>query len=556
MDGKFKRLSSWGAEKGDKNLASALYKLCKVVIDSKHKKEMRDLIISSPEEFTPEQKKQIMEYCLEDTKHLPEFLKALNGLYNKYIPREHRISLVEEIFWRAEYAVRSSLMVRHGYPVNIEWLTNLTQNTPVLLRECAQDINSQFPSIAPFKWDKKDLKYKMDTKAVMRWVEQSPYAAIWEKTETGRYSLALDSWKKFFNYSHDYPRDNFGAQILRYLNLSQQLRGFTPNSSNSRTFWDYVGSDGMVRPYMNIYGAQSSRTQPSSTSFLFLKTGWMRSLCVPPKGYCIGAIDYGSQEFLLAGLLSQDKKMIDAYASGDIYLAYGKEIKIIPQDGTKATHGAQRDAQKPVILGWQYWSTGYGLSITLNEQLGKQFYTPESAQLLIDKLDEVYSTFAKFRETTIEEYKIRRYVRLKDGFYMFGDNPNHRSVGNMPVQGCAAAIMRKAVQLAQDKGITIIFTLHDALYIMFKDTDIEAMDVLRQCMHEAFCFYFEGEVKSQAEMIRMDGKVWGLSLEDSEIVTKNGFKIETQKIFVDKRAKKQYDQFSKYFKMNQNLELL
>jgi hypothetical protein len=345
--------------------------------------------------------------------------------------------------------------------------------------------------------------------------------------------------------------------MVRYFNIAQQLKGFSePSGVKANTFWDYVGSDGMVRPYMNIYGAQSSRSQPSSTSFLFLKTGWMRSLCIAPKGYAVGAIDYSSQEFLLGGLEANDHKMIEAYASGDVYLAYGKEIGVIPKDGTKSSHGKQRDAQKPVILGWQYWSTGHGLSITLNEQMGESTYDPDSAQLLLDKLDSVYSKFANFRNETIKRYKDAKFVRLRDGFYMFGDNPNPRSVGNMPVQGMGAAIMRKAVQLAQDAGLNVIFTLHDALYIMFDSDDLGAMDTLKKCMKEAFVFYYEDNLKDKASLIRMDGKAWSLDYEDGEMITKDNFKIEAQKIFVDKRSKKQYDVFSKYFTTELNLNLL
>ena len=555
--GEVKFIPTWSNDKGPKSLSAALYKLCKIKIDSDHKDKMRDLIISNPATFSEEEKQQIMDYCLSDTVHLPELLKAINSEYNKFIPREHRATLREEIHWRAEYAVRTAMMVRHGYPIQTEWLKNLTENIPLLLKECCEDINSQFPDVKPFKWCKKDLKYKMDTKAVKKWIEACPHFKKWERTETKQLSLALDAWKKFYNYSHDYPAGNFGAQMLRYLNLSQQLRGFSePSGVKNNTFWDYVGSDGMVRPYMNIYGAQSSRSQPSSTSFLFLKTGWVRSLCVAPKGYAVGAIDYSSQEFLLGALEANDDKMLKAYASGDVYLAYGKEIGVIPQDGTKSSHGKERDAQKPVILGWQYWSTGFGLSITLNEQLGYEAYDPDSAQLLLDKLDMVYNKFAQFRNRTIEEYNVRKYVRLKDGFYMFGNNPNPRSTGNMPVQGMGAAIMRKAVQLAQDAGLNIIFTLHDALYIMFKSDDIEAMSTLRRCMKEAFVYYYQGENKSHASMIRMDGKAWSLDFEDGEIITKDNFKVETQKIFVDKRSKKQYDVFAKHFYTELNLELL
>jgi hypothetical protein len=554
LNGKVKRLSNHKMEKGKEALSASLFKLCNIIIDTAHKDKMRDLIISAPLEFSHIERQDILNYCMSDTEHLPSLLAAINKHYNRLIPLEHKDTFRQEVLLRANYAVRTAIMVRHGYPVNVEWVKNLTENIPILIRECAEDINSQF-DIKPFKWNKKECRYSMDQKVVKEWITSCPHFKKWERTETGDLSLAADSWKKFYNYSHDYPEGNFGAQMLRYANFTQQLKGFTP-SKGKASFWDYVGSDGMVRPYMNIYKAQSSRSQPSSTSFLFLKTGWMRSLCLPPKGKAIGAIDYSSQEFLIGGLLSNDSKMVEAYASGDVYLSYGKEIGLIPADGTKNSHGKQRDAQKPVILGWQYWTTGFGLSDTLNEISGTLDWNDENAQALLDKLDRTYSTFSAFRNRQMEVYADKKWIRLLDGYYMFGNNPNFRSVGNCPTQGAGACIMRKAVQLAQDAGLNVIKTLHDALYIMFDSDDEEAMNTLRQCMYDAFIFYFKDSAKEKAKLIRMDLKKWSLDYEDSEIIDKHNNKIEIQKIFIDKRSQKQYIQFSKFFKNNLSLDLL
>lgn len=554
VHGKVKRLSNHGLEKGSNSLAAALFKLLGIRIDTDHKNTMRDLIISRPSEFTDKEAEDIMDYCMSDVEHLPALLKSITEKIVKYAPKEHLPTWRDEAHWRAEYAVRTAIMVRHGYPINVEWVKNLTENIPALIRECAEDINSQF-SIKPFKWNKKENRYSMDTKVVKDWISKCPHAKQWERTETNEYSMSADAWKQFYNYSHDYPEGNFGAQMLRYANFTQQLKGFTP-SKGKASFWDYVGSDGMVRPYMNIYRAQSSRSQPSSTSFLFLKTGWMRSLCVPPKGKAIGAVDYSSQEFLIGGLLARDKKMIEAYASGDVYLAYGKQIGLIPKEGTKATHSMQRDAQKPVILGWQFWTTGYGLAIQLNEISGTNDWDNEKAQILLDRLDETYSTFSEFRKNQMDVYQSRKYVRLLDGFYMFGDNPKFRSVGNCPTQGAGACVMRKAVQLAQDAGLTVIKTLHDALYIMFDSGDIEAMSILKQCMYEAFVFYFPERDKQYASLIRMEGKIWSTDYEDGEITTKTGFKLDVQKYFIDGRAKKQYNTFNSFFKHKLDHDLL
>jgi len=359
------------------------------------------------------------------------------------------------------------------------------------------------------------------------------------------------------NYSHDFPRNNFGAQMLRYIKLSQQLKGFsTKSGANSNTFFDYLGSDGMVRPYMNIYKAQSSRSQPSSTSFLFLKTGWTRSLCQPPKGYAIGAIDYSSQEFLIGAVLSGDKKMIEAYASGDVYLAYAKGIGMVPKNGTKEQYSKERDLCKATVLGLSYQMSEIGLAIDLSEKLGR-VVTEEEALSLVEKYYNLYNVFANWREEWVREtYPAQGYSRLPDGYYMGPDNKNFRSVGNQPIQGFGACVMRKAVQLCQDAGLDVIQTLHDALYIMYKSDDLEAMDTFKRCMVEAFLFYFEDRQKESAKLIRVDGKVWSPDYEDGEIITKGNFVLESQKIFVDKRAKNQYAQFSKYFVTKTGMDLL
>jgi hypothetical protein len=557
INGKVKKLPNMGFEKGKKGLSAALFKLCKIIIDTDHKNKMRDLIISSPEDFTREEATDILNYCMSDTEHLPKLHKAINATLGHKIKQQHRKNLLQEQAYRAEYAVRSAMMIQHGYPVNLEWLRNLTDNIPVIMRECVEDINSQFPDILPFRWNKKECRYSLNTAAVTAWIENSPYAKKWERTDTGKYSLALDAWKNFFNYSHDYPRNNFGAQFVRYLNFSQQLKGFREKSGESETtFWDYVGSDGMVRSSMGIYGAQSSRSQQKSTSFLFLKSGWMRSLCAPPEGYCIGAIDYGSQEFLLSALMSKDKKMIQAYAEGDVYLYYAKGIGLVPPHGTKETHSKERDLCKATVLGLSYLMTEHGLSRDLSEKLGREV-TVEEAKGLVDSFYELFSTFSEWRASNIENYPDLRYVRLPDGFHMFGDNPNFRSVGNMPIQGFGACIMRKAVQLAQNKGLNIIFTLHDQLFIMFRENELEnSILQLKESMKEAFMFYFEGDLKEKAAMVKLDCKAWGPSLEEGKSTLSDGAMLVTQKNYVDPRATDQYKTFSKYFLTSLNLELL
>lgn len=543
-------------DKAPTSLASALYRFLKVKIDSDHKNKMRDIILSHDDALILKHADDIMRYCESDTKYLPRLFDEICKWLKRCVPSQHQGNLLAEMFLRGEYSVRTAKMVRHGYPINVEWAKNLAANVPIALAECAKDINSQF-EIKPFKFDKKSATYKMDTKVIREWIGKQNFKN-WQKTDTGMYSLALEAWEDHFHFRHDFPRNNFGAQIVRYLKLQQSLRSFNiKEESKTGSFFDTVGSDGFSRPYHNIYGAQSSRTQPKSTGFLFLKSAWTRSLCQPPEGYAIGAIDYSSQEFLLSALCSQDQKMIDAYREGDVYLYYGKGIGLIPPNGTKKTHSAERDLCKSTVLGLSYLMTKVGLAKKLTQDTGR-LVTEAEADELVMKFDRLFSVFSQWRERAIQHYQVAKYVRLPDGWTMFADNPSFRSAANMPIQGAGAAIMRKAVSLAQDKGLTVIFSLHDALYIMSKHEEIDKdLDLLGSCMREAFAHYFTGKAKEDAKLIRLDFKAWGPGFgEDAEIYSPMKNKISVSKFHIDPRSKTEYAQFERFFHSNPGIELL
>lgn len=561
IDGREVTLRMFG-EKPKTSLASSLYKFLGVKIDTEHKTKMRDLIISEDSDAIESEKVNIVNYCESDTKYLPQLFEKIKEWQKKCIKPKNLVKIHEEMLLRGEYSVRTAIMSRLGMPINMEWAYNLAANVPMALNECIQDINSQFPEIAPFRFDPKTFSYVMNTKNIKEWIEAQKFKG-WKLTDGGKsgkkqLSLALDAWEDFFQFRHDFPRNNFGAQMLRYYKLKESLGSFNfKEGQKTKTFFDTCGSDGRSRPYQNHFGAQSSRTQQKSSGFLFLKSAFMRVLCQPPKGKAMGIIDYSSQEFLLSAVCSQDPKMIQAYREGDVYLYYGKGIGMIPPEGTKKTHGAERDLCKSTVLGLSYLMTKVGLSKKLTADTGK-IVTEAQADDLVIKFDRLFNVFSRWREGIISFYKTTGYIRLADGWHMFGDNPNDRSTANIPLQGAGAVIMRKAVSLAQDKGLDVNFTLHDAIAVIADDDKIlDHLDILGVCMREAFCFYFEGKSKEDASLIRLDYKAWGEMFdENAEITSKSGNKIMCSKLYIDPRSEKEYRQFSKYFMTNPSLELL
>jgi hypothetical protein len=562
IDGKEKKTHVYGG-KGKQNLVAVAYKLLGVTLDSERKDRMRDIILSENDDLIAQHKEEILDYCEDDVTYLPKILKAMNHLYAKRLSGNMLKDLGKHAKLRGDYAARTAKMVSLGYPVNTSWLANFSDNAPMVIQECARDINSQFPDNPIFYWNRKEQRYSLDTKRVKNWIHDN-HPEGWLLTEKGQYSLALEAFESKYPYRHDYPVGNLGAQMVRYLKLNQSMKGYNPNAEKS--IFDDLGSDGRVHTYLNPYGAQSSRTQPASTGFVFLKPAFQRTLVQPRKGYAIGDLDYSSEEFFLAGLMSGDKAMIEAYKSGDVYLAFGKAIGYIPKDGTKKTHKFERDICKAVVLSLSYLMTAVGLAARLTEETRKE-WTEDQAQELIDLFDETYHVFAQYRRDSIQDYYDQNYAALPDGWTMWGDNEKFRSVGNFPIQGMGACIMRKAVALAQDKGLNVIFTLHDAIYIEYQYGDLAAIDTLKECMIEAFCSFFQGEMKEQAKYIRVDPQTWSEEYPEPTISDKGeviytivktpqGIEVPASSYFIDARAGKEFDKFKKYMLESSGQDLL
>ena len=550
------------------SLAASTYKLLGVKLDTDHKSFMRDVVIDG--RYVEDYKEDIQAYCSSDIKYLPALLKEVVKLYAKRLNKKELSTLKSEMYWRGEYAARTAMMESVGYPIDYEATKNFSKSVSDILNEIAEDVNEQFPELMPFERNKATRKYVFKQKKAKEqidiWVKDNN--KDWEVSEkTQEYSLSVDAYSKHFNYRHDFPRGNYFAQVLRYKKAEQHMNGFKPKKKASncwedtdilkssdmsnkrrRTFFDAVGSDQRVRPYFNIYGSQSSRSQPPATYYMFLKAAWMRALVVPPKGRAIIGIDFGQQEFLLKGLMSKDPEMMKAYDSGDVYLYFGKRTGGIPQEADKSH--PLRDKYKSTTLGIQFLMSKFGLSTKLTNDTG-EYHSEEDAQELIDDFNDLYEIAAEHSEDLIERYHEEGKIKLPDGFYMWGQNPNDRSVANCPVQGFGACIMRKAVQLSQDKKQDIILTLHDALYIECDVNKIkENIILLANCMDEAFKFFFKGTKLEEKANIRLDADVWSPELKNDKFDLKycNGvIPVKQQTVYIDGRSASEYEKFSKYF---------
>lgn len=538
----------------DHNLATCTLKYLNQKIDIIEKNKMRDLILKVPK-FSELHKKRILKYCSGDIKDLFTIYNKQLEYYKKLPTRKHsRDTLELEILYRGESSARSCLMESIGIPINMRKAKNLASKVQTILDECAKEITGYFPDINPFEWDKSNNRMKKNTKNIKNYIKSNTkLAKKWEKTPTGDICLKLEAFTEHFSFSHDYPTDNLYAQMIRYLKLAKLFNGLKPNKKGEESFFDAVGSDDRVRGFYNVYRAQSGRFQPKAKTFPFLWAAWIRSVVEPKPGKVICGIDYSSQEFLISALLSKDEKMIEAYKSGDPYMYLAKAAGVVPEDGTREKYEKERDIFKTVTLGISYGMTGVGLSKSLNDKIPEENFDEPKAYALIDLFYEVYKDYWKFTKKVKLDYfgdpnrdkKPSGCIKLYDGFYMFGDNDNERSVVNVNSQGMGSCILRRAIKLCQDKSLVPIFPLHDALYC---EGDIEDMgywiDLFYDCMEKAFVDFFTD--KESASLIRLDGNIWGPDLENGKFTTNRGRVLKSQDVYIDGRAINDYKKFSKY----------
>ena len=549
-----KKLENKGGEeenhsKPSHSLAAACYKLLGLKLDTDHKDHMRMIIIRGSAKEISENWNHITDYCLSDVKYLPElFIKTMAAFSTLGIPR-HRFK--GQTLSRGRFAALNAIMVRVGYPIDYQATKNFSESVPEILESLKKDINSITYRTLGFPMF--DESGKMDKKGLQNYI-YFRFRDWPTEPKTGKPSLKEEHVSKFSGARHTYSDDPID-QLFRFIKTRKSLNGFLP-AKGKKNFWDSVGTDSRVRPYMNIFGSQTSRSQPSATGFIFLKSAWMRYLVHPPTGKMITGLDFGSQEFLIAALISDDTPMIDSYVSGDPYLAFAKLSGQCPPTATRKTHGHIRDINKSSVLGILFRMGARSLSEKITKDSGK-FFSEAKAQRQIELFDETYSDFKSYTDSHLREYRELGYAQLKDGWTLFGDNDNWRSVVNFPIQGHGAVIMRRAVELCYSRGLKCIFTLHDAIYIESDVNEWGAVECLADCMIQAFRDVLgSGEsahpkFKRNPALIRIDGACWGdgIDVGKSKVnsrVYNCEISLKCQPRYIDGRSKSDFEKFKKY----------
>jgi DNA polymerase I-like protein with 3'-5' exonuclease and polymerase domains len=263
-----------------------------------------------------------------------------------------------------------------------------------------------------------------------------------------------------------------------------------------------VGPDGRNRVPLEPFASKTGRNQPSSTRFAFGASRWLRGLIRPEPGRALAYVDWAEQEFGIAAALSGDAAMIEAYLSGDPYLALGRQAGLIPPGGTKATHAVERERCKQCVLGVQY---GMG-EVSLALRIGGP---PIFARDLLRLHRATYPDFWRWSDAVEMDAMLKGSLQTVFGWTLrVGDDANPRSLRNFPCQANGAEMLRLACSQATERGVEIVAPVHDAVLIEGSAESIhEVVEAMQGAMAEASEVVLDGfRLRTKAKVVRWTGR--------------------------------------------------
>lgn len=485
-----------------KSLVNAVYKMLGVRLDQEEKDAMHELILSKDEMEIARNMEAVLAYCESDTKYLVPLYESMH----KALVEEGLSEFENDQLARGRYAAASAKSENMGIPINKKLLDKIILETPTILEMQKGAVNGFFKYFVPetqkpprtFKngniFHYKPNPAKKDMGAYQDYVE-SLQIHNFPRTKSGKYKGDKDTLEEFGYW--------VGLEALwKYNKTESSLKWF--NKDNKNGFFDrFSNVDECVRPYYGIFGTQTGRNAAKAKTFPFAMSSWLRSIVQPrPNSYIIGC-DFSQQEVYVAAKLSGDQNLLDAYNSGDVYLAFAKQAGLVPPDATKQSHKLERMLCKSTVLGLQFGMGHAKLKAKLRLDSGEDV-SDERTSELIAAHKETYSAYWQWVKDISNDYKAGTPLVTNDGWVLFCDNKVMTSVRNFPVQGNAASITRTAIVRCWELGLKVMCGLHDAIYVISEDPEMDA-----GWLEEVMLWATEQILKEEKTTMRIDTKVIG-----------------------------------------------
>jgi len=389
-------------------------------IAAQHKDAMRDLVLRGGP-WSPQEQLDILDYCETDVSALEMLLPAM--LPTLDLPRA---------LMRGRYMKAVSHMHATGTPIDTQMQLEIATYWDQIQDELIAQIDASYGV------------YEGRTFKTHNWADYLQREGIaWPRLASGALELTDDTFK----------------QMARIHPKVAPIRELRSALSEMRLSNITVGDDGRNRCLLSPFASKTGRNQPSNSRFIFGPSVWLRGLIKPQEGFCLVYIDYSQQEFGIAAALSGDEKMMEAYRSGDPYLAFAIQAGAVPQGATKQSHKAEREQFKACVLAVQYGMGEISLAQRINQPVAR-------ARQLLALHRQTYRTFWAWSDATQDEAILNGKLWTTFGWEIrVKGQVNARSLRNFPMQGNGAEMLRIACIFLTEAGIRVCAPVHDAVLI-------------------------------------------------------------------------------------------
>jgi hypothetical protein len=398
-------------------------------ITAQQKDAMRDLVLRGGL-WTELERRDILDYCETDVCALEQLLPAI--LPSIDLPRA---------LMRGRYMKAVSRMQATGTPIDTETLREIETHWGQIQDALIAQIDASYGV------------YEGRTFKAKNWADYLQREGIpWPRLPTGALELTDDTFK----------------QMARVHPKVAPIRELRAALSEMRLSNLTVGEDGRNRCLLSPFSSKTGRNQPSNSRFIFGPSVWLRGLIKPSEGFCLAYIDYSQQEFGIAAALSGDEKMMEAYRSGDPYLAFATQAGAVPLGATKQTHKSEREQFKQCVLAVQYGMGEVALAQRINQPVAR-------ARQLLALHRQTYKTFWVWSDATQDEAVLNGKLWTTFGWELrVSGAVNPRSFRNFPMQGNGAEMLRIACIFLTEAGIRVCAPVHDALLIELPIGELES----------------------------------------------------------------------------------
>ena len=431
------------------------------VMEDYQKKEMRALCMRVGP-YSEEEKQRILDYCEEDVKANTSLFEAIRTSLN-----------VPQSLLRGRTAVEYARIHARGVPVDTERLAALKGLGNDGLRKLFSEKFDDFGITEKGRFSMKSLNRLIGSTGVP-----------WPKTSSGLPKTNEATLKQMAK-AHGEPWVGIG-QLLKVLN------GTAVDKLELR-------EDGRVASDLRPFGTLTGRCAPSSSSFLWSGPKWLRFMLRPPVGKSIVVIDWSNQEFAIAGALSGDNAMAQAYQSGDPYMSLAKAAGRVPHDGTPDTHPKERAQFKVVSLGVLMGMSASGVAGRLGVHVSE-------AEALLKTHRKVYERFWRWSDGVMRMAAANRPIETSFGMrYQAGPESKARTARNFLLQATGADMLRIALLLLAAQHVRVICTIHDAVMIECETDGVDRVTAIAEgCMQQASRIVLWDRLTVRTDTCRVD----------------------------------------------------